>query len=277
VATLGNFATKLLSGKPTGITRVHGAEQEVTLGESRVLLYPLYHPAAALYTPAMLKVLEQDFDFVTRLEIRMVLELFEGNAAFRFEADVEDDHVVADLEHLALDDLALFDRSERAVVELHHLVIRFGLVLVLVVELWAAVGKRSELSALRAQLQQLRKGTSGEMLTQRQFPAVGLEYIRKERDVQYHQTLYDLLARQLEAARIDEAKASPNIQMVDPPLVPRGTSWPKPFLFILVGLVLGTMFGCIRCAVIYVYEYLETSPDLRERYKQVKRAMHLRG
>jgi DNA polymerase len=61
VATLGNFATKLLSGKPTGITRVHGAEQETTLGGSRVLLYPLYHPAAALYTPAMLKVLEEDF------------------------------------------------------------------------------------------------------------------------------------------------------------------------------------------------------------------------
>ena len=61
ICTLGNFATKLLSGKPTGITRVHGAEQEVTLGGSRVLLYPLYHPAAALYTPAMLQVLEQDF------------------------------------------------------------------------------------------------------------------------------------------------------------------------------------------------------------------------
>ena len=61
VATLGNFATKLLSGKPAGITRVHGAEQDVTLGSSRVLLYPLYHPAAALYTPAMLKVLEEDF------------------------------------------------------------------------------------------------------------------------------------------------------------------------------------------------------------------------
>jgi uracil-DNA glycosylase family 4 len=61
VATLGNFATKLLSGKQTGITRVHGSEQEVTLGGRRVLLYPLYHPAAALYTPAMLKVLEEDF------------------------------------------------------------------------------------------------------------------------------------------------------------------------------------------------------------------------
>ena len=61
VATLGNFATKLLSGRPLGITRVHGQEQEVTLGARRVLLYPIYHPAAALYTPAMLKVLESDF------------------------------------------------------------------------------------------------------------------------------------------------------------------------------------------------------------------------
>ena len=61
VATLGNFATKLLSGRPTGITRVHGHEQEVTLGTRTVLLYPLYHPAAALYTPSMLKVLEEDF------------------------------------------------------------------------------------------------------------------------------------------------------------------------------------------------------------------------
>ena len=61
VATLGNFATKLLSGKPVGITRVHGQEQQVTLGGNNVVLYPLYHPAAALYTPSMLKVLEQDF------------------------------------------------------------------------------------------------------------------------------------------------------------------------------------------------------------------------
>jgi DNA polymerase len=67
VATLGNFATKLLSGKPLGITRVHGQEQPTSVGGNRVLLYPLYHPAAALYTPAMLKVLEQDFARIPEL------------------------------------------------------------------------------------------------------------------------------------------------------------------------------------------------------------------
>ncbi len=61
VATLGNFPTKLLSGRSFGITRVHGQEHEVKLGGTAVILYPLYHPAAALYTPSMLKALEDDF------------------------------------------------------------------------------------------------------------------------------------------------------------------------------------------------------------------------
>ena len=64
---LSRHATKLLSGKQLGITRVHGQEQGVTLGGRGVLLYPLYHPAAALYTPAMLRVLEEDFARLPRL------------------------------------------------------------------------------------------------------------------------------------------------------------------------------------------------------------------
>jgi uracil-DNA glycosylase len=61
IATLGNHATKQLTGKESGITRVHGQPQQVTYGSMPVTIYPLYHPAAALYTPAMLRVLEEDF------------------------------------------------------------------------------------------------------------------------------------------------------------------------------------------------------------------------
>ena len=81
VATLGNFATKLLSGKQTGITRVHGQPQDVVLGGRPVLLYPLYHPAAALYTPSMLAVLEEDFARLPDLFARA------SAAAARDEAD----------------------------------------------------------------------------------------------------------------------------------------------------------------------------------------------
>jgi len=73
VATLGNFATKLLSGKPAGITQVHGREQEVMLGGQTVTLYPIFHPAAALYTPRMLEVLEADFRRIPELLGRAAL------------------------------------------------------------------------------------------------------------------------------------------------------------------------------------------------------------
>jgi DNA polymerase len=67
ICTLGNFATKLLSGRPNGITQVHGRPQDVVLGGSPVTLYPIFHPAAALYTPRMLQVLQEDFARIPEL------------------------------------------------------------------------------------------------------------------------------------------------------------------------------------------------------------------
>jgi uracil-DNA glycosylase len=61
VASLGNFATQLLTGRSHGITTVHGQPQELVIGGESVVVLPLYHPAAALYTPATLAELEADF------------------------------------------------------------------------------------------------------------------------------------------------------------------------------------------------------------------------
>jgi uracil-DNA glycosylase len=61
ICTLGNFSTKLLRGDPTGITRLHGQPEVLTLGRRAVRLYPIFHPAAALYTPRMLDTLREDF------------------------------------------------------------------------------------------------------------------------------------------------------------------------------------------------------------------------
>jgi uracil-DNA glycosylase family 4 len=61
ICTLGNFATKLLRGDPTGITRLHGREEVRVVGNRAVRLYPIFHPAAALYTPANVEVLRHDF------------------------------------------------------------------------------------------------------------------------------------------------------------------------------------------------------------------------
>ena len=61
ICTLGNFATKLLRGDPTGITRVHGREEIRVIGTRAVRLYPIFHPAAALYTPSNVETLRADF------------------------------------------------------------------------------------------------------------------------------------------------------------------------------------------------------------------------
>src|SRR3954452_13138233 len=67
ICTLGNFATKLLRGDPTGITRLHGRVEVRTIGPRAVRLYPLFHPAAALYTPANVDVLRADFARIPEL------------------------------------------------------------------------------------------------------------------------------------------------------------------------------------------------------------------
>src|ERR687885_2376731 len=67
ICTLGNFATKLLRGDPTGITRLHGREEVRVIGRRAVRLYPIFHPAAALYTPANVEVLRADFGRIPEL------------------------------------------------------------------------------------------------------------------------------------------------------------------------------------------------------------------
>ncbi len=61
ICTLGNFATKLLTGLPTGISRVHGVPQVHTLGQRTVQIFPIYHPAAGLRTPSVKEQLREDF------------------------------------------------------------------------------------------------------------------------------------------------------------------------------------------------------------------------
>ena len=91
----------------------------------------------------------------------------------------------------------------------------------------------NELQSLREQLRQMESAKPGKgrnpgdiLLTPRALPADQLEFLRKQRDVQYHTLIFDLIARQFEAARLDEAKASPVIQVFDPAEPPDRKSSP---------------------------------------------------
>jgi DNA polymerase len=67
ICTLGNFSTKLLTEDPTGITKVHGRPRAAEIAGHPLYLYPIFHPAAALYTPAMRTTLEEDFSRLPQL------------------------------------------------------------------------------------------------------------------------------------------------------------------------------------------------------------------
>lgn len=66
VCTMGNFSTRLLTGSDEGITRVHGKLQPFP-GHENTSIFPVFHPAAALYTRSNLALLEQDFDLLITL------------------------------------------------------------------------------------------------------------------------------------------------------------------------------------------------------------------
>ena len=67
IATLGNFATKLLTANPTGITKVRGTPQEHLIGGRWVYMLPLFHPAAGLRTPSVAEQLRGDFRRIPEL------------------------------------------------------------------------------------------------------------------------------------------------------------------------------------------------------------------
>jgi DNA polymerase len=67
IATLGNFATKLITGSQVGITRVRGTPQAHEIAGRTVFVFPLLHPAAALRTPSLVETLEGDFRSLAEL------------------------------------------------------------------------------------------------------------------------------------------------------------------------------------------------------------------
>jgi len=89
VGTLGNFATKLLTGSPTGITKVRGTPQVHALGGRAVYIMPLLHPAAALRTPSLVETLRGDFArFPELLATPSPQEVAEARAAGETEMPV---------------------------------------------------------------------------------------------------------------------------------------------------------------------------------------------
>ncbi|HUI57758.1 MAG TPA: Wzz/FepE/Etk N-terminal domain-containing protein [Bryobacteraceae bacterium] len=107
----------------------------------------------------------------------------------------------------------------------------------------------AELDALRAELRKARSsaqpGDDGPLIASSKLPQAGLDYIRRLRDLKYNEFLYELLSKQYEAARIDESKAAPALQIVDAAVPPDTKSGPHRTLITGFGGLGAALLGCI--------------------------------
>ena len=105
---------------------------------------------------------------------------------------------------------------------------------------------RSEINSLEGQFFALQKGHSSSeygIFSASQVPGLELEYIRRTRDVKYHEALFDIIAKQYEAARLDESRDSP-LQVLDRAVTPESKSGPRRNLIIALGFLAGMFCGC---------------------------------
>lgn len=96
---------------------------------------------------------------------------------------------------------------------------------------------KQQLAGLRAELLKLERAKLPErgnaLLTTGNVPEAGLEYLRRIRDVKYYETIFEVLAKQFEAAKIDEANEAAVTQVVDKAVAPDQKSKPKRALIII--------------------------------------------
>lgn len=111
---------------------------------------------------------------------------------------------------------------------------------------------QQELKELRAQLARSERDKGAEpgvFMSTGKIPETGLEYIRKLRDVKYHETVFELLAKQLEVAKIDEAREGSLIQVLDEAVIPEVKSKPQRLKLVLLAM-LGALLVAIAWALL---------------------------
>jgi tyrosine-protein kinase Etk/Wzc len=139
------------------------------------------------------------------------------------------------------------------------------------------VEAQQELTSLRMQLAKLggsNDSSDGIIVPRGQMTEAGLEYIRKLRDVKYYETIFDILARQFELAKLDEAKEGAIIQVVDQAIPPDKRSSPKRALIVigatLSGLIIGILYALIQAS----FENLKRNPNAALKLKMLRRAFY---
>jgi tyrosine-protein kinase Etk/Wzc len=135
-----------------------------------------------------------------------------------------------------------------------------------------------QLAGLRSQAEKMgaaSEGASNALIPKGGMQEAGVEYIRKLRDVKYFETVFDLLARQYEIAKVDEARQGATVQVVDRAIVPDRRSSPKRTLIVLGAAVLGLFLGVVWAFAREGLTRLSNNPAEHQRLELLKKSISL--
>lgn len=131
---------------------------------------------------------------------------------------------------------------------------------------------KAEIAGLESQLRAMQSGTGSDLATgipSSRVPEKSLEYIRKLREVKFHETLFELLAREYETAKQQESKTVSMIEVLDNAVVPEHKAWPPRTLFTLLGFVVGGLLGIFYTLIESYVQTVMANPENRRKYHDV--------
>jgi uncharacterized protein involved in exopolysaccharide biosynthesis len=141
------------------------------------------------------------------------------------------------------------------------------------------VQAEEELRSLRAQLAKLggsKDIDDGLIVPKGRVPGAALEYLRKLRDVKYYETVFEVLARQYELAKLEEAKEGAIVQIVDPAMVPDKRSFPKRGLIVIATCAGGLLIGIFTAFALAGLERMKENPETAVKLEHISEAVRFK-
>ena len=135
---------------------------------------------------------------------------------------------------------------------------------------------QQELESMRAQLEKLGGSvdTANSLIVPKgKLTEAGLDYVRKLREVKYNEAIFDILARQFEIAKLDEAKEGALVQVVDPAIPPDRKTSPKRTIIVLVSTVAGFFLGILTALIQAGWARLKEDPESGGKLDLLRRAL----
>jgi uncharacterized protein involved in exopolysaccharide biosynthesis len=139
----------------------------------------------------------------------------------------------------------------------------------------AVVVAEQQLAALRSQLAGLagsEQDSEGLIVPKGKVPEAGLEYLRRLRDVKYYETISELIAKQYEIAKLDEAKQGATIQVVDRAIPPDSRSFPKRSISVVLAAFGALLLSCIWVVFSHHSGSNADEPEARQRLQDLRQA-----